>query len=55
MTEEQFKAEKTYQVTMHLARIMLEKGIISREQYDDFHTKMLQKYNPIFGTLWRGI
>lgn len=54
MTEAQFKAEKIYQVTMSLAGDMLAKGLITKQEYDDFDTKMLQKYSPIFGTLWKG-
>ena len=55
MNEEQFRAEKAYQITMSFADDMLEKGIITRREYDDFDTKLLQKYKPIFGTLWSGI
>lgn len=55
MTEAQFKAEKIYQISMSLADDMLEKGIISREEYDEFNTGLLQKYEPIFGVLWSGI
>ena len=39
-------------MTMSAARRMLEKGLITEEQYQKYDTKMRQKYAPIIGTLW---
>jgi len=55
MSEDQFRNEKLYQTTMSLARSMLEKGVISEEDYHEFDTIMLEKYQPIFGTLFSDI
>lgn len=55
MSEDQFQNEMLYQTTMSLARTMLEKGMISEEQYHEFDTIMLGKYHPIFGTLFSDI
>lgn len=52
MTEEQFEREKLYQASMNLFKIMLEKGLITEEQYAIIDTKMREKYQPIFGTLF---
>ena len=49
------KREIIYQMTMSAARQMLEKGLISVEEYKQFDTKMQQKYSPIFGTLFSNI
>lgn len=55
MSEDQFRNETLYQTTMSLARTMLEKGVISEEDYNEFDTNMLEKYQPIFGTLFSDI
>lgn len=52
MTREQGRKEVVYQMTMSAARRMLEKGLITEEQYQKYDTKMRQKYAPIIGTLW---
>ena len=51
MSKEEFRNEKLYQSTMHLARKMLEEGIISEEEYRQIDTIFLEKYKPVFGTL----
>ena len=55
MTKDQGRKEIIYQVTMSAARQMLEKGLITDEQYQKYDTKMRQKYAPIIGTLWSEI
>ena len=55
MSKEDFRNEKLYQTTMHLARKMLEKGIISEEEYRQIDTIFLEKYKPVFGTLFSDI
>ena len=51
MTKDQGRKEIIYQMTMSAARQMLEKGLITDEQYQKYDTKMRQKYAPIIGTL----
>lgn len=51
MNEEQFEREKLYQASMNLFQTMLERGLITEEQYAVIDTKMREKYSPIFGTL----
>ena len=55
MTEIEGKREIIYQMTMSAARRMLEQGLITREEYSEFDTKMQQKYRPIFGGLFTNI
>lgn len=55
MTEEQFRAEKLYQTTMNMARRMLSQGLISEEEYCQIDTIFLEKYRPVFGTLFSGM
>lgn len=55
MTEEQFEREKLYQANRNLFKSMLEKGLITEEQYAIIDTKMLEKYRPLLGTLFAEI
>ena len=55
MSKADFRNEKLYQTTMHLARKMLEEGIISEEEYRQIDTIFLEKYKPVFGTLFSDI
>lgn len=55
MSKEQMKREKLYQLTMSMARQMLKKGLISREEYAVIDTKMREKYEPTLGTLFADI
>lgn len=55
MNQEEGRREIVFQMTMSMARQMLEKGMISNEEYKQFDTKMQQKYHPIFGTLFSDI
>ncbi len=52
MSEEQFQNEKLYQATMGIARNMLKNGVISEEEYRQIDTIFLEKYRPVFGTLF---
>lgn len=54
MDKEQFRAEKLYQMSLSLAESMLEKGIVSREEFSEIDTMLLQKYRPVLGTLLAG-
>lgn len=52
MNEEQFEREKLYQATMNMFQGMLKAGVITEEQYAIIDTKMLEKYQPLLGTLF---
>lgn len=55
MSKEEFRNEKLYQTTMHLVREMLSEGIISEDEYRQIDTIFLEKYQPVFGTLFLDI
>lgn len=55
MNEQEFRNEKLYQTTMHIARKMLFEGLISEEEYCQIDTIFLEKYHPIIGTLFSDI
>lgn len=55
MTDEQIRNEQKYQLSVAVAERMLSEGIISEVELQAFINKMIQKYQPIFGTLWAGI
>ena len=52
VNDDQFEREKLYQASMSMFRVMRENGIITEEQYALIDTKMLQKYQPLLGTLF---
>lgn len=49
MTPEQFEREKTYQVTISLARSMLQQGIITEREFKKVNRLMIKKYHPLIG------
>lgn len=55
MNETEFRKEKLYQTTMHIARKMYSEGIISEEDYRKVDKIFLAKYRPILGTLYSAI
>ena len=55
MSKDEFRNEKLYQTTMHLAKKMLEEGVVSEEEYRRIDTIFLEKYKPVFGTLFSDI
>lgn len=55
MSKEEFKNEKLYQTTMHLARKMLTERLISEDEYRQIDTIFLEKYRPTLGTLFSDI
>ena len=52
MENKSFERETSYQVTMNLFRQMLKQGVIDKEEYNKIDTKMIEKYHPVFGTLF---
>ena len=54
MDKEQFKAEKMYRISLFVAKSMLEKDIISKEEYSEIDTVLLEKYRPCLGRLLAG-
>ena len=55
MNKEIYEREETYQMTMHYVRKMLDKALISQQEYDAIDTIMRQKYRPIFVTFMEQI
>ena len=55
MNKDDFKNEKLYQATMSVARRMLFEGLITEEEYRQIDTIFLEKYRPVFGTLFSDI
>lgn len=52
LTNEEFEREAKYQATMIFFSGMLKNGILTEEQYAEIETKMLNKYRPMFGTIF---
>ncbi len=47
MTEEEFRNETAYSVTMTQVKKMLEMGFITIEEYWKINAKMKSKYHPV--------
>ena len=54
MSEGEFRAELRYRMSLAVARAMLEEGTITEEEYSEIDTILLQKHQPILGTLLAG-
>ena len=54
MDKKQFRAEKMYRISLSVAKSMLEKGVISKEEYSEIDTILLEKYRPTLGILLAG-
>lgn len=55
MSEEQFSSEKLYQATMSMAKNLLNKGIVSADEYKQIDTIFREKYKPSLGILFSDI
>ena len=53
MTPKQFETEKEYQSRMSIIRSILKLGLITKIEYNKINTKFLEKYSPIFGSIYR--
>ncbi len=54
MSKEQFRAERLYLMSLSVAKSMLEKSVISEEEFSQIDTILREKYRPILGTLLAG-
>lgn len=52
MDKRSFHNEAAFQVTMHLARTMLAKKLITEKEYRAIEQEMLNKYQPFSGDLY---
>lgn len=54
MGEKEFGAELRYRMSLAVARAMLEKGVVTREEYREIDAMLLKKHRPVLGTLLAG-
>ena len=52
MSKKELHNDMLYHAAISMAKSMLEKGLITEEQYAIIDTKMLEKYRPLLGTLF---
>ena len=52
MSKEELHNDMLYHAAISMAKSMLEKGLITEEQYAIIDAKMLEKYRPLLGTLF---
>ena len=46
MTPEELRNDMLYHMALSMAKTMLEKGLLSQEEYVEIDTILLQKYQP---------
>lgn len=51
ITKEQLHNEFLYEMTMQMAKDLLDEGIITPSEYGKIDTKYREKYRPYFGSL----
>jgi hypothetical protein len=52
MTNEKFQREKTYQITLHIVRKIIQDGILTEDEMRMIDTILIKKYNPLLGCLY---
>ena len=52
MTKDEIIREGKYQATMCIAKKLLAHDLITTEEYEEVDKMFLEKYNPLFGTLF---
>lgn len=55
MSEREMQNEKLYQATMAMTRSMLNRGLITEDEYRQIDTIFTEKYAPSSGTLFSDI
>ena len=48
MSQEQFKRQQNYSVSIYMANKFLDRKLIDKKEYKKFCKLMKEKYNPIF-------
>lgn len=51
MTNEQFRAESYYRVSMEIVKALFKQELINKREYEKIDTIMIGKYQPILGGL----
>lgn len=51
MTPEDYRRDMLYHAALSMAKTMLEKGILTEDEYAEIDTILLQKYRPYLGIL----
>ena len=51
MTDTQFQAEKRYQVALAMAKTLVDKGLLTHDEYAVMNAILLDKFRPCLGAL----
>jgi hypothetical protein len=51
MTKQQFDQEKNYRISVILSKELMNKDLITKEEFDHLETMFLEKYQPIIASL----
>lgn len=51
LTKDQFEREGNYQLAMAIMRMLLGKGLLTKDEYSKANARLVERYNPIWGHL----
>ncbi|MCB2361597.1 SHOCT domain-containing protein [Clostridium estertheticum] len=51
MTQQQFKRERDYRVSIAIAKVMISRKLITTQEYSKIDTMIDKRYKPVFGGL----
>ena len=52
MSNEKFKSEKAYQITLHIARKLFQDALLTEDEMRIIDTMLIKKYAPLLGALY---
>jgi len=51
MTQQQFKRERNYRISIAIAKVMISRKLITAQEYSKIDTMLITMYKPVFGGL----
>ena len=55
MNQDDFNRERLYQTTVAIAKTLLDRNLITKDDFSKINKMMLEKYKPLLGSLSGGL
>jgi hypothetical protein len=52
MLPKQLQKERDYRLSLYLVKVLLQRKIVTPNEYERIRKKLMKKYKPPFGELW---
>lgn len=52
MLAKQLHKERDYRLSLYLVKVLLQRKIVTLNEYERIRKKLMNKYKPPFGELW---